>query len=482
MSDALIDFASVYMYQQYGKSYDVLPWHNLISEKLQNVFFKKNNKNLIICMPPRFGKSELGIRIFISWCFSIVPDCNFIVASSTLDLARSHVNAIKNALKSNWYRRCFPYGAHMEDEVHNDYFDKKYKKKSSARSDFIQTLEGGEVKAVGLGGQITGFGAGKKRHLEESDIFGGCIICDDLLKEQDFRSETQRDIVYNWFKSTITSRVNTADTPIILIMQRLHEDDIVGRLLKEEPELWDTITVPAFDEINKKSVWEQAISTTRLLNLVNSQAPLDQHMFYSKYQQEPRSDIVATIKPTWWMYYNSFSDIKSQITTRFITMDTAYKAKTYNDESVCALWGFDDEGQNAYLLDMIHGRWEFPELLEHTRNFYNKHNIYINNKKLGYLYIEDKASGTSLAQTLKREGMPAKLWLPNKNEPTDKMSRVLEATRYIANGRVFLNSNATYVKDFIKQCASFTGDDSVHDDMVDAMTMALMIWRNTLAK
>ena len=474
---SLLNFAKVFFLMQRNEAYTVLNCHQKIAEKLEDLLFGRSSRNLIICMPPRFGKSELCIKIFLAYCLALLPNCNFIVASATLDLARAHVVAIRNAIKSDWFMNCFEYGARLKSAPQSSKIVK-----STSRSDFFETIQGGTVKAVGLGGQITGFGAGKKRGFPDTDLFSGCVICDDLLKEQDFLSQTQRDIVYSWFKSTIVKRRNTSKTPIVLIMQRLHDDDIVGRLLKEEPEQWDVLKLQAFDEEKQCSVWESAISTNELLKLKNSEADIDKFMFYANYQQEPKTDLSATIKVHWWRYYDNLIDIQKQIHHRIITMDTAYKVKTYSDESVLELWGFDAEGQNAYLMDLEHGRWEFPELLAKTKEFYRRHNVYINNRKLGDIFVEDKASGTSLAQTLKKEGLPARLWLPKPDEPKDKMSRVLECSRFIASGRVFLPRNVKFANELIQQCAEFTGDNSVHDDMVDGMTMALMLWRNFGAK
>lgn len=464
---SLLDFAQLWMQEQKNEEYTVLPFHRKLSNALERIITADNPRNIIICMPPRFGKSELAIKIFIPYVWSMLPDCNFIVASATLSLARDHTNNIKKTLQSEWYQELFPWGAKLQTT-------NEYNKivKTAQRADYIDTIQGGSLKAIGLGGQITGFGSGKKR---KENIFGGCIICDDLLPEQDFNSTVQRQTVYEWFKSTICSRVNDNRTPIILIMQRLHVDDIVGRLLDEQPQKWDLIEIRAFDEIEQKSVWENAISTEKLLDLKNSTAPIDQYMFFAKYQQSPKLDLNATIKTEWWKYYDQIEDIYDNIFSRIITLDTAYKTKTYNDESVIQLWGFSSE--NAYLMDMIHGRWEFIELLNKTRSFYEKHNFFIKNKLIDNIYIEDKASGISLAQTLRREKLPVINWLPQPGEPKDKMSRVLESSKYIARGKVFLNKNATYIHDFINQCAQFTGENDVHDDMVDAMTMAIMLWR-----
>jgi predicted phage terminase large subunit-like protein len=456
----LLEYAIVYAHEQKSENYIIFKGHELIEEYLMKIVFKLTDRNLIICMPPRFGKSELAIKIFITWCFIFIPDSAFIVGANTLSLAASHVKAIRDVLLSDWYQAFFEKSAKID------------KIKNISRSDYFETIQNGMVKGVGIGGLVSGFGAGKKR-----ETFSGCFICDDLLREKDFHSQNQRDIIYNWYKSTVESRRNRDDTPIILIMQRLHPDDIVGRLLREQHQLWDLIKIQAFDEASQKSIWEDLKSTKTLLQIKNSDIDIEKYMFYAKYQQEPQLDLHSAIKSHWWQYYERIEDIYPSIFYRIITMDTAYKADSFNDESVIQLWGFDRDGKNAYLLNMEHGRWEFPDLLAKTEQFYNRHNTFIGGRMLSGMYVEAKASGLSLVQTLKDRKLPVQAWLPSEKDPKDKISRVLECTKYIGNSRVFLNKKAKYLNDFIMQCAEFSETGATHDDMVDAMTMALLLWR-----
>lgn len=92
----LLEYALVYAYDHKGEQYVSLEGHKLIEDRLMDVVFKATKKNLMICMPPGFGKSELAIKIFISWIYSFLPDSQFIVAANTLSLAASHVKAIRD--------------------------------------------------------------------------------------------------------------------------------------------------------------------------------------------------------------------------------------------------------------------------------------------------------------------------------------------------------------------------------------------------
>jgi predicted phage terminase large subunit-like protein len=454
---SLTRFSHMYFQEQLNREFFQQPFHNELSDRLSMYPAGLSKKNFIICMPPRYGKSTLGIRIFLSWCFSFMPWGNFIIAANTLDLAREHVRSIRNTILSGWFRVNFPHGAKINSEKHSS---------EMARSDFFNTSQGGAVKGVGLGGLITGFGAGLKE-----DGFLGCIICDDLLKEQDYNSKNQRDIVYDWFKSTLISRRNSSNTPIILIMQRLHMDDIVGRLLQEEPDAWDILKIQGLDETSQTSTWPEAVSSEFLLGLKNSQSSIERYMFWAKYQQEPRIDESTILPAHQWNFYQRREDIYKDVKTHFITMDTAYKTGEQNDESVLQWWGVSPD--KMHLLDMDHGRWDFNALIERTKLFYAKCNVYINSRKPMAIHVEDAASGISLVQYLKKEGLPTVAWAPSVGEPKDKVSRVHMASVPLAQGKIYLPENSSASKEFIAQCADFPNGN--HDDMVDAFTMAVII-------
>jgi hypothetical protein len=141
----LLEYAQVYFNFHRGESYEVLPFHHEIEEKL-NAVVLGDLQNLIICMPPRFGKSELAIRIFVSWSLSFAHDANFIVAANTLDLARAHVKAIRDILSSDWYQELFPNHPTLRES--NNRKSAKVQK-SLARSDFFETIQGGAVNWIG---------------------------------------------------------------------------------------------------------------------------------------------------------------------------------------------------------------------------------------------------------------------------------------------------------------------------------------------
>ena len=204
-------FFSRYMfYTQKGYAWQQSPHHQIICDKLMQVY-NGEIQNLIINLPPRYSKTQLAVIYFIAWALGNYADCEFIHSSYSATLASNNSSQIRDLLQNEEYQAIF---------------DTRLKDDSKAK-DHWKTTSGGVMYATGAGGTITGFGAGKLR-----DGFGGAIIIDDPHKADEARSETMRSNVINWFTETIKSRRNDpSKTPIIVIMQRLHENDLSGYLL-----------------------------------------------------------------------------------------------------------------------------------------------------------------------------------------------------------------------------------------------------------
>ena len=204
-------FFSRYMFKERRKYKWLHNWHHrVICDALMKVY-RGETKRLIINIPPRYSKTELAVINFMAWCFGKTPDSEFIHISYSATLAANNAFQTRNLVQEEAYKRVFP-----EFELRDD---------SKAKDDW-RTAKGGVCYSQGTGGTITGFGAGKFR-----DSFGGAIIIDDPHKASEARSDTIRKGVIEWFQNTLESRTNSPDTPIIVIMQRLHEEDLAGWLL-----------------------------------------------------------------------------------------------------------------------------------------------------------------------------------------------------------------------------------------------------------
>jgi hypothetical protein len=186
-------------------------WHHKeICDTLEKVYIGQI-KRLIINMPPRYSKTELAVVNFIAWTLGNRPDSEYIHTSYAKALASKNAQAVRDLCQKEVYQQIFP-----RVQIRDD---------SSAKADWKTTL-GGAVYAAGSGGALTGYGAGKMR-----EGFGGCIIVDDPHKASEATSDTIRKGVIDWYSTTLESRTNSPDTPIILIMQRLHKEDLTGYLL-----------------------------------------------------------------------------------------------------------------------------------------------------------------------------------------------------------------------------------------------------------
>lgn len=238
-------------------------WHQqVVCDALEKVALGKTNR-LIINIPPRSGKTEVAVINFMAWAMGVWPDSEFIHASYSKRLATANTYAVRALMQSAEYRQVFPWTAMQDD--------------SRAKDEF-RTAQGGIVYATGAEGTITGYGAGKMR-----DGFGGGVIIDDPHKAGEALSPVMRENVIDWFQTTIETRKNKPDTPIIVIMQRLHEDDLSGFLMGGgNGEEWDVLKIPALDG-EGNSFWPEQFPIEDL----RRREAANPYVFAGQFMQEP---------------------------------------------------------------------------------------------------------------------------------------------------------------------------------------------------
>ena len=204
-------FFTRYIYKEnHRRNFNIAPHFVKIANALQDVVDGKI-KRLIINIPPRYGKTELAVKCFIAWCLARNPSSKFIHLSYSDDLALDNSSQTKEYIESAAFQRLW---------------QMKLKKDAQGKKKWFNQ-DGGGVYATASGGAITGFGAG----VSDSKEFSGAIIIDDPLKPDDASSELKRKAINERYNNTIRSRVNSRETPVIVIMQRLHEEDMSGFLL-----------------------------------------------------------------------------------------------------------------------------------------------------------------------------------------------------------------------------------------------------------
>lgn len=269
--DGLLDFTRWMFRARKGAKWELGAHHYKLATALTKVY-SGETKRLIINIPPRYSKTEFIVN-FMAWSIGQYPDCEFIYSSYSGRLAAKSSWDCRSIIQHPEYSRLFP-AVKLRDD--------------SAAKDEWRTTAGGMVYAVGAGGTITGYGAGKMR-----PGFGGAIIIDDPHKADEATSDVMRENVWEWFQGTIESRTNSPDTPIIVIMQRLHESDLSGRLLRgANGEKWECLSLPAIRE-DGSALWPYKHSIERLRDMEQA-AP---YHFAGQYLQRPAPLDGGVIKP-----------------------------------------------------------------------------------------------------------------------------------------------------------------------------------------
>jgi predicted phage terminase large subunit-like protein len=406
--------------------------HELIISRLEAVE-RGEIKRLMIFMPPRHGKSLVTSSIFPAWYLGRHPEHHTIFATYGQELSDDFGRRVRNFIINPVHQAIFP-NCRLSDD-------------STAAHRFSST-RGGAYYAVGRGGPITGRGA----HL---------LLIDDPIKDrEEANSETIRKSLHEWYSSVAYTRLMPGGA-IIIIQTRWHEDDLAGWLLKEHSsENWDVLSLPAIAEKDESfrregdPLWPARFpldSLNRIREAVGGA------VWASLYQQRPAAAEGAIFKRNWWQFFAPSVAIPFSRVVQ--SWDTAFKKGAENDFSVCTTWGIGENGY--YLLHLWRDRVEFPELKRVLASLAGQW-------KPNAILIEDKASGQSLIQELKRSTV---LPLIPVKVDSDKQTRAQAITPIIEAGKIFLPESAPWVSEFIDEMSSFP--NGIHDDVVDATTQAL---------
>ncbi|MEG1232668.1 MAG: phage terminase large subunit [Acinetobacter sp.] len=426
-------------------------WFNrIIATELQQFYFDVmagKQPRLIIQAPPRSGKSELFSRRFPAWAFGQNPNLQMIAASYSADLSSRMNRDVQRIIDSEEYSDIFP------DTSFSTNTSGVANSNKNIRNSEIFEIAGhsGAYRSAGVGGGITGMGA---------DI---AIIDDPVKDAKEANSQTYRDSVWDWYTSTFYTRLSPK-SGILLGMTRWHEDDLAGRLLadmKNGGDQWRIVSFPAIAEEDEQYRKEgDALHPERydLTHLTKFKKAVGTQTWNALYQQRPSSKGGDVIKRAWFKRYSMLPLMRRVI----IAGDTAQKVKQHNDFSVFIVAGIGIDG-GLYVIDLIRGKWEAPELERKLEDIWNKYRA---SHKAQSVYIEDKSSGTGLIQSIQRKrNIPIK----GIQVDADKYTRVLGIQGFIESGYVFLPDGAEWVEDFLSECEKFTATDShKHDDMVDA--------------
>lgn len=445
-------FARWFFKVREGVKFKVNKHHKIIADALEDVIQGKT-KRLIINVPPGSSKTELAVINFIARGLAINPRARFLHLSYSSELAELNSAKAKELVLSQEYQDVFPLPIKADSNARGRW--------NVVGDDGVSI---GGCYATSTLGQVTGFRAG---HMAEG--FQGSIIIDDPLKPADSLSKTKRDAVNNAFINTVQSRKASPDTPIIVIMQRLADEDLTGFLLKGgDGNEWTHIKIPAIGA-DGESYWPEKEPIESLLKLKEK----GNFTFEGQYQQEPYVLGGELIRGEWFKRYNTLPNWK-EFSRRAVFADTAMKTGESNDYTVFLDALLLRTGE-VYVLNVWRKKVDAVGLLSMAKDIWAS--VSANNGRESLppasgLYVEDKASGTGLIQQLRHEQgfIPV---IPIERTK-DKLTRLMEVQPRIQAGQVYLPESAPWVVDFISECESFTANDThAHDDQVDPLVDAV---------
>ncbi|MCX5724629.1 MAG: phage terminase large subunit [Nitrospirae bacterium] len=407
-------------------------------------------KRVIINIPPRNMKSIIASVAFPAWLLGHDPSKQIICVSYAQPLADKLARDCRQLMMSYLYRGVFP-GTRLTGG-------------KQAVSEF-ETSKNWCRLATSVGGVLTGRGA---------DV----LIIDDALKPDEALSYTQRQSVNDWFAHTLLSRLNDkVNGAIIIISQRLHEDDLPGFAISQGG--WEVVSIPAIAVEDEVHLIESAMGSYRHVRLEGEvlhperepkevldvlRRTLGEYHFAAQYQQTPAPLGGGIVKLDWFVTYEP-RELPETMDRIFQSWDTASKANQLNDYSVCTTWG--QKGQHVYLLHVLRKRLEYPELKRSVR------------EQAGLwgaktVIIEDKGSGTQLVQELRNESFASVLAFEPKS---DKVVRMHTQAAMIENGFVHIPVEAPWLGDYLHELATFP--KGKFDDQVDSTSQALEWVRDT---
>lgn len=358
-----LKFTRYFFKKKFNRKFVVGQHHEKIADILDRVL-SGELKKVIINIAPRYGKTEIAVKSFIAMGLGLNPRAKFIHLSYSDDLARDNSKGVQEILAQDEYKMLFSACP------------------TSPNTKKWYTKEGGGLYAVSSAGQVTGFGAGLVDR-EENDIefsqdideftntdinehFGGAIIIDDPIKPDDALSSLVREKVNNKFETTLRNRVNSRNTPIIIIMQRLHENDLCGYLMNKEPGEWTVLSLPCI--YNDENGEEQALWPFKhTLEELKKEQANNPFVFDTQYLQNP--------KPLQGlMYENEFKTYEiiphSAKMVKKAYIDTADEGKDH----LCAIFYVETETAN-YIVDILYTQKSMEYTEPKSAELLTKHDI-----------------------------------------------------------------------------------------------------------
>nr|DAQ40073.1 MAG TPA: Large Terminase [Caudoviricetes sp.] len=431
--------------------------------------------------------TELVIKSFISWAFALNPMCRFLHLSYSDILVNDNSDTVRNIMSEELYKTLFPNSALASE-------------KGSAKR--WKTKAGGELYAVSTQGQVTGFGAGAvDEEIDEMDggndifvfddhtnemlkmidaktnIFQGAIVIDDPLKADDAASDLIRERINQRFENTIRNRVNSRRTPIIIIMQRLHEHDLCGYLQEIEPDTWTVLSLPVIqtdpETGEEYALWPMKHNLEELYKL----REINPVVFETQYMQNPI--------PTEGLMYHEFRTYQnielpsgSKANQRWCYVDTADTGSDY----LCAIC-FINTPEMLYVIDVLYTQLPMEKTEVRLAKMLTENSI-------TECLIESNNGGRQFARNVKRI---ARATLHNFKTAINTFTQTKNKAARIFSNSALVNSDVAFPenwdkkwREFYNAITTYRKDNkrrAAHDDAPDALTGVVeMRMKKTLYK
>lgn len=423
-----------------GQGY-IRNWHiDILADMLEKCASGEINR-LIINLPPRSLKSICASVAFPAWLLGHYPDKRIIAVSYAEGLANKHARDCRAIMETDWYKDTFR--------------NTRINPHKRSESEFETTKNGCRI-STSIGGVLTGRG-------------GSMIIIDDPLKPQDALSDVKRKGCNQWFDNTLFSRLDNKETGcIIIVMQRVHMDDLVDYVQRNED--WTLLNMPAIAD--EKEVYKLSNGKTHMREVgdilnpaLESKATLDKvkanlgvYNFSAQYQQKPVLVSGNVINWNWFRFYDVLPE-KERFKRIIQSWDTAMTTHDGSDYSACVTIVQID--QQYYILNVFREKLDFPSL---------KRKVYEMQEDFGAdsVIIENKGSGTSLLQQLEAEGF----WRAKEFDPKgSKADRICAQSAHVECGEVFIPVAAPWLNDFRDEILAFPYGRN--DDQIDAFSQAM---------
>lgn len=424
----------------------------IISDVFDDVMAGRR-KRVLINMPPRHSKTELGVKSLSSRIFAVNPNARIMHTSYSDDLVQKNSRNVKGVLTTEEFKAFFP-----DTRMAMDSFAKKH----------WNTTAGGEFHAVSTSSAVTGFECGM-----DGDPWDGVLIIDDPEKASGMVSAPYRNQMKDVVGQTISTRLNHDDTPVIVIQQRTHVDDTSNWLMSGGTgDMWDVLVFQADSpdgrppkhysdyshanlidyQILPGALWPERKPLEALHRIrdakedMDSEEPRGKRVFYSQYQQNPNDSAVALYEEEWLKWY-SRADLPWSLDRMTMRIDTAQKGGGKNDYTGIVVLGDDRRnGEVSYVLDADRQRLEFPALVDWIVDACKRlWMLQTQSLKFTQIIIEDANIGAALMAVLNVRLRVEKVMVQVSLTPKygSKFARALEAVPYFQQGRIILPNQVT---------------------------------------